>query len=94
MKIVNLLLISSLLCVMTGCSKLTDHHSQSNQSQGHTVAWFKQHQDILMQTLTQCSNDPAKYRNHPDCINAQQAANAIVAGDPVPPTISFDKPKE
>ncbi|RLV59489.1 hypothetical protein D5018_11930 [Parashewanella curva] len=92
MKLINILLISSLFCVMTGCSKMSSHHSLQNQT--HDVAWFKQHQKILMQTLTQCSNNPAKYRNHPECINAQQAANDIVAGDPVPLPADMAHPKE
>ncbi|WP_133408180.1 EexN family lipoprotein [Parashewanella tropica] len=92
MKAINLILVSLTISLVAGCSKMSNHHSQQNQA--HDVAWFKQHQKILMQTLTQCSNNPAKYRNHPECINAQQAANDIVAGDPVPLPADMAHPKE
>ena len=92
MKLINIVVISTLLSLMAGCSKMSTHHNQ--QTQGHTVAWFKQHQKLLIQTLTQCSNNPSKYRKHPECINAQQAAREVVAGDPIPPHIDFGHPKE
>ena len=47
----------------------------------HTVSWFLAHNKQLDDTLTHCSDNPAEFKHHPNCINAQQAANQRSAGE-------------
>ncbi len=66
-------------------------HNQDNTTAAPTVNWYLAHNKQLDDTLKRCSENPAKYRNQPECINALQAANQRSSGELHPLHIDVDK---
>ncbi len=76
MKTQHLTIIAIGSLALTACFDKTPIESSA-----HTVTWFMKHDEALQQTLKLCSDDPAKYRKNPECINALHAANQRSAGE-------------
>ena len=76
MKLSTFVLVAVTTMIVTACSQ----PDTKLQKSSHTVSWFLKHNEILDQTLKLCSDDPAKYNQEPDCINALHAANQRSAG--------------
>lgn len=76
MRLKLFVLMSILTLTLTGCFDKSIPIETT-----HTVNWFMAHDTRLQQTLTRCSNNPAKYRKQPNCINALQAATQLSAGE-------------
>ena len=79
MKVQHLSIIAIGSLALTAC--FDSKHSQETTTSAPTVNWYLTHNKQLDDTLNHCSNNPAKYRNQPDCINALQAANQRSAGE-------------
>ena len=46
----------------------------------YDVSYYKEHQDVLKEVLDTCKNNPGKYQDTPNCINAQRALSLASAG--------------
>ncbi|WP_133406844.1 EexN family lipoprotein [Parashewanella tropica] len=67
-------------------------HSNNDSLQAHhNVSWFLAHDKLLNSILKQCADDPARYKNNPECINALQAANQQSSGELQPLHIDVSK---
>lgn len=53
---------------------------------GRTVDWYLHNPYARMGVLDQCTNDPGRLRDHPDCVNAQRADLADAARRLGPPS--------
>ena len=65
----KLLLCATLLLMLSACGE-----------EAHDVQWYLDHPQELDAQLDKCSNDPAKLRDTPACINAREAAGKRFMG--------------
>ena len=89
MKTQHLTIIAIGSIALTAC--FDSKHTEPAAKSAPTVDWYLKHNTELDNTLARCSNNPAKYRNEPNCINALQAANQRSAGELHPLHIDIDK---
>ena len=62
MKRACFFLLISLAVLASGC-----------QEEAKTVQWYTDHPKERAERLAICQDNPGKYRNDPDCINAKQS---------------------
>ena len=62
--------IQTLTIAAIGSLALTACFDKTPVESAHTVSWFLKHNKDLNITLQMCSDNPAKYRKDPNCINA------------------------
>ena len=89
MKTQHLSIIAIGSLALTAC--FDGKHNEASTTSTPTVDWYLKHNTELDSTLSRCSNNPGKYRNQPECINALQAANQRSAGELHPLHIDVDK---
>ncbi|MFH6974970.1 EexN family lipoprotein [Neisseria sp. 23W00296] len=65
----KLLLSATALLLLAACGE-----------KAHDVQWYLDHPQELDAQLDKCSNDPAKLRDTPACINAREAAGKRFMG--------------
>ncbi|ASP16634.1 entry exclusion protein [Neisseria sp. KEM232] len=65
----KLLLSATALLLLAACGE-----------EAHDVQWYLDHPQELDAQLDKCSNDPAKLRDTPACINAREAAGKRFMG--------------
>ena len=46
-----------------------------------TASEFSAQQPLRQRVLVFCANDPGRFRNDPNCLNAQQSARSTVVGN-------------
>ncbi len=75
-------------CAAVACAPVPDRMR-------HDVEYYRAHVTERNQRLVECANDPGALANHPDCVNAREAARQEGIGSlralppmdlPVPPT--------
>lgn len=65
MKRFSILICISVALLLPGC--LDDFKEPK------TVQWYTEHPDEREAMVAKCANNPGKYNNNPDCINAKQS---------------------
>ncbi len=73
--------IQYLTVIIISSLALTACFEKPPVASAHTVSWFLKHNKELDGTLQTCSDNPARYRKEPNCINALHAANQRSAGE-------------
>jgi uncharacterized lipoprotein YehR (DUF1307 family) len=63
----KMIFISSVLLALTACGE-----------KEQTVDWYEQNAPERKAMLEKCKNNPGRYQNNPNCINADTAENRLM----------------
>jgi hypothetical protein len=77
MKTTALVLILAFSFMAFGCNKENKENKEPK-----TVTYYKEHPEERKVLMKKCSDNPGKYEENPDCINAETAQHQDMWGDP------------